>query len=212
MISNKIYGFLESPSIYRLSQKIFAPGAEKGLAEIVKHAVGELSLPGRSLDVGCGPNSWLTKAGIKPFGLDISYSYSLAYQQTGPATTASAMELPFKSSSFDNVWSIGVLHHLPDDAANQAIQEMLRVCKSGGDVIFMDAVLPLSLWRRPLACLVRKLDRGKFMRSQEELESLLPEKFKWNCKRRTYAFNGLEILVCQRRLMESYDNLRKTEI
>jgi len=149
------------------------------------------------LDVGCGPSSWLWKIDARPIGVDISFPYSQAYHQTdGTAVTGSATELPFTGNIFDSVWTIGVLHHLPDPEARQMILEMHRVCKPGGYIAVFDAVLPCSPWRRPLAYLVRKLDRGKFMRIQSELEALLPARFSWSVSRFTYAINGLEMLLC----------------
>ncbi len=197
MIFAKIYNLLEHPFVYRLSQILFAPGAEKGLTAIVQKIVKHHPLSGKILDVGCGPDSWLSKVGGKPFGLDVSYSYSVDFQKVGnPAITGSAMKLPFKSDSFSSVWSVGVLHHLPDEAAIQATVEMLRVCRVSGQVIILDAVLPITSWKRPLASLVRCLDRGRFMRAQKQIEAILPQERKWTFVRHTYSYNGLEILGC----------------
>jgi ubiquinone/menaquinone biosynthesis C-methylase UbiE len=135
--------------------------------------------------------------GGHPIGLDISFLYSAVYQASGEtAITGSATELPFTDNIFDSVWTIGVLHHLPDPEARLMILEMHRVCRPGGYIAVFDAVLPCSPWRRPLAYLVRKLDRGKFMRTQSELEALLPDRLPWTVNRFTYAINGLEMLLC----------------
>lgn len=192
-----LYRLLEHPLAYRLSQLVFAPGAERLLARRLGRLARQLPISGRVLDVGCGPASWLGKVGGQPLGLDLSFPYSLAFKNAGGiALTGSATALPLADSSCAGVWSIGLLHHLPEDAARQAIQEMLRVCEEGGYVAVLDAVLPVSPWRRPVAHLIRKLDRGRFMRSQAELVSLLPEGAGWETSRFTYTLNGLEILCC----------------
>lgn len=197
MLKDLLYGLLEHPLVYRLSQVVFAPGAEYLLGQRLRQESETLPLSGRILDIGCGPSSWLWKMDVNPVGLDICFQYSIAFHKTGaPALTGSAMDLPLSGNSFDGVWSIGVLHHLPADAARQAVLEMVRVCRPGGFVVVLDAVLPHSLWSRPLAYLVRRLDRGRFMRRQSELESLFPNREEWSVKRFTYALNGLEIAMC----------------
>ena len=196
MARQLLYGLLDRPAIYRLAQLVFAPGAEKLLVRRLDRLARQLSISGRILDVGCGPASWLRKVGGHPVGLDISLPYSLAYHKGGgTAVTGSAVNLPFASSSFDGVWSIGVFHHLPDAMVLQAMAEMLRVCAPGGQVVVLDAVLPQP-WRRPLASLVRRLDRGKFMRSQAAFEALLQDRPCWSASRFTYTVNGLEMLCC----------------
>jgi SAM-dependent methyltransferase len=191
-----LYQLLDHPAIYRLSQFVFAPGAERLLARHLEKLTQQLSITGRILDVGCGPTSWLRKVGGHPVGLDISLPYSVAYQKGGgTAVTGSAVGLPFASSSFDGVWSIGVFHHLPDSMVRQALEEMIRVCAPGGHVVVLDAVLPQS-WFRPIASLVRRMDRGKFMRSQAALEALLLDRPSWSVSRFTYTVNGLEMLCC----------------
>ncbi len=194
---NIFHRLLEHPLLYQLSQFLFAPGAERLLTKRLRETSRTWQLSGAILDVGCGPVSWLWKINAKPVGLDISFSYSKAYHKTGEtAVTGSATKLPFADNSFDGVWSIGVLHHLPEPEARLMILEMHRVCKPGGYVAIFDAVLPRSPWRRPMAYLVRKLDRGKFMRTQAELEALLTQRSSWSINRFTYAVNGLEMLLC----------------
>lgn len=196
MLRQLLYGLLDHPAIYRLSQLIFAPGAERLLVRRLDRLTRQLSVNGCILDVGCGPSSWLRKLGGHPVGLDICQPYSAAYLKGGGmAVTGSAISLPFATSSFDGVWSIGVFHHLPDAMVRQAMAEMMRVCTPGGHVVVLDAVLPQS-WCRPIASLVRRLDRGKFMRNKAALENLLLDRPCWSVSRFTYTVNGLEMLCC----------------
>lgn len=61
-------------------------------------------------------------------GLDLSAAVATNYHK--PFVTASAEELPFEDCSFDAVWSITVLEHIPDP--NKALLEMRRVLKDNG--------------------------------------------------------------------------------
>ena len=176
-------------NLYGLSQTLLAPGAARIVASRVERR------PGRALDVGCGPFSWLWSAGIKPIGVDIVMDRVRAF---GPAAVvASATALPFADGSFDTVWSSGLLHHLPDDAAREAIREMRRVTREEGLTIIFDGVLPHEGSTRPLAWLIRRMDRGNWMRREEEFEALFDSPANWRRERFTYSYTGLEGVVCQ---------------
>ena len=86
------------------------------------------------LDVGCGcgwSSFCLAKAGYHTTGIDLN---ACAFE---PPTTdnlslleGSALELPFKDSSFDIVTSYQCIEHIPNPKA--ALHEMMRVCKPDG--------------------------------------------------------------------------------
>ena len=188
---------LELPWIYRLQTAILAPGAEVAIVRRLAGLVAQLPPAARLLDVGCGPQSWLSHLALHPVGADVSLSYLREYGAGGDAAVAaSADALPLASESFNGVWSIGLLHHLPERVATAALGEMVRVCKPAGYVAVFDAVLPRPPWRRPLASAIRHFDRGRFMRSEAALRALLPAGLDWRCERFTYAATGLEGLLC----------------
>ncbi|MCJ7655637.1 MAG: class I SAM-dependent methyltransferase [Dehalococcoidia bacterium] len=99
----------------------------------------------RVLEVGCGAGSDLlrfAKAGALITGVDLSpRSASLAktrlrlYNCAGSVLVADAEQLPFKTDSFDLVYSWGVLHHTPD--TERAIKEVHRLTKPGGSICIM---------------------------------------------------------------------------
>ncbi len=187
---------LELPWVYRVQTAVLAPGAEAAIVRRIERALNKLPPARRLLDVGCGPQSWLFRVGLQPIGVDISLSYLHEYAQRGTgAVAASAAALPLAARSCDGVWSIGLLHHMPDALAAAAVCEMVRVCRPGGYVAVFDAVLPEPRWRRPLAYLIRRGDRGRFMRSEAALRRLLPAADTWRCERFTYAATGLEGLL-----------------
>ncbi len=130
---------------------------------------------GAALDVGCGPFSRLAGLGFDSVtGADVSPAYVAALEKTGvKGVVSSADQLPFPDASFRTVWNIGLLHHLPDEVMQGAIREMLRVSGTQGHVVVIDAVMPRSAFLRPFAWITRKLDRGRFMRTQAQLEGLI---------------------------------------
>ena len=193
-----LHGILEVPAIYRMSQWIFAPGAEMVLTRQMCRLLSELPAQADLLDVGCGPESWLFRHGLKPTGLDISERYVAEWEKKGArAVVGSADALPFPEKSFGGIWSIGLLHHLSDETVRRMLQECERVCRhEGGYVAILDAVLPRSKWRRPVAHAIRRMDRGRFMRTEQQLKMLLSPAYRWQTQRLTYTLTGLELLVC----------------
>ena len=186
------YRWLDSPRAYRLVQELAAPGGPKGLHTLARDLVARRGLIAPALDVGCGPRSTLEAAGLDPIGLDVSWPYVAAF--SGVAVAGSADRLPFAAHTFRTVFTLGLLHHLDDDTARGAVREMVRVCAPGGSVVVVDAVLPVSPWRSPYVYLTRVADRGRHMRQQTALESLLPDR-QWNISRHTYSAVGHEVLV-----------------
>ena len=189
-----VYAVLDAASIYNLAQVVLAPGQHARLTRVFRATAARL--PGGSpvLDVGCGPVSWLWRLGMHPVGLDITSSYTVRFAAAGePAVTASSTAIPFADNSFAQVWCFGLLHHLSDDAAQATVAEMRRVTSPGGAIVIMDAVLPRSPWRRPLAYALRKLDRGGRVRTEAQHRALLGDG--WTVTREAMAYNGLEVTV-----------------
>jgi SAM-dependent methyltransferase len=191
------YRVLSIPAIYNLTQSIFGQKAKKDLYIKINQILRRLPSGGNILDVGCGPFSWLWQQNRHPIGLDLNFLYAQAFKaKRGESVTGSAEMLPFLSSAFDGVWSFGLLHHLPSSIAQKAIEEMFRVTRSGGYCVIFDAVMPESLWRRPVPWLIRRIDRGRHMRTQREIESLFTRRMDWNFERIRYSLYGLEGVFC----------------
>jgi ubiquinone/menaquinone biosynthesis C-methylase UbiE len=189
---------LDRPAFYRLVQNLLAYGANELVLNQIRAVRAKFPPAEHILDIGCGPKSWLWQVGEHPVGLDLTYSYCRAFhEETEPAVMGSAARLPFGPESFEEVWSIGMFHHLPDELMQQALDEMRRVCRGNGHVLVVDAVLPVRAWQRPLAYAIRRADRGRFVRSQAALENLLPERSRWLVERVPYSRTGLEIVICQ---------------
>ena len=191
-----LHALLERPLVYAVVWRALAPGATRALLARIRAELAAAP-EGRMLDVGCGPRSWLERAGAAPVGVDTSPAYARAlYRSGGVAVVARAKALPFRTGSFGSVWCFGLLHHLSDEEARGALAEAGRVARPGRLVVF-DAVLPRCALRRPLAWALRRLDRGGFLRGETAFRGVLPDG-DWRVSRITYAWTGLEGLWCVR--------------
>lgn len=112
----------------------------------MKRTIGFDSYHGqRLLEVGFGTGTDLlqfARGGARVTGIDLTpRSIEIArtrfeiYGQTGEFVIGDGESLSFPDSSFDVVYSFGVLHHTPDTA--RAVDEIHRVLKPGGKAIVM---------------------------------------------------------------------------
>ena len=92
----------------------------------------------RILDVGCGHGDFLKPVHAKTlhgYGLDPDKEALAKNTFIKNKTVGTVEKLPFESNFFDLVISAWVLEHLPDP--KKAFQEIFRVLKPGGKVIFL---------------------------------------------------------------------------
>ena len=99
------------------------------------------------LDCGCAKGRFLKQlpAAVDAFGLDISRELIQRAKANGlqDLIQGSASSLPFSENSFDLVYCIETLEHVPD--TQSALNEMTRVLKPGGTLIVIDKNL-YSIW------------------------------------------------------------------
>jgi len=107
--------------------------------------------PGQSyLDFGCGNGAaavhLASKLGLKVTGIDVDPAQiEVARARSDQNTnvrflTADGTKLPFDDNEFDFVATHMVTHHIPD--WQNALQQMLRVLKPSGYLIYKDFALP----------------------------------------------------------------------
>ena len=95
---------------------------------------------GKILDIGCGTGHIAQKIYPKKwYGVDISKkSLEVAenfYKQVKHGDITK--RIPYASNTFDYVFSIGTLHHVPG-GVKKVIKETARVLKKGGRIIIID--------------------------------------------------------------------------
>ncbi len=185
MRNRQWFNFLEDPRLYKIVQFIAAPGAAKALIRQLLRQRGDRIRPGRVLDVGCGPVSLLEQLQIDPVGVDASPSYTQAFVGRGrTAIVGTADALPFRDGVFDEVWSFGL---------------MIRATREGGWTTVFDAVLPSPTILNWLPYFLRRMDRGRHVRSETDNRLLFPERDGWSMRRFRYTYTGLEGVVCSRK-------------
>jgi len=92
------------------------------------------------LDAGCGNGRfafYAARYGADVWAIDLGPAIEVAHQNTADAgrvqvAQADLHDPPFAFESFDFIYSIGVLHHLPDP--EPAFQNLLRFLKPGGEI------------------------------------------------------------------------------
>ncbi len=167
-LSNKI--LQEVKENYNLIAKDYARTREFISAD-VKEIVGRYAVKqGRILDSGCG-NGRLFELLDAPereyVGLDASEELLRIARQNYPKgnfVAGDALNLTFADNSFDQIFSVSVLHHFPGETRQKYLQECLRALKPGGSLVLR----VWNMWHNDFAKqLIVKFTIGKFLRQND---------------------------------------------
>lgn len=138
------------------------------------------------LDAGCGNGrlaDFLKEEPIKYVGLDNNKELLKIAKKKHPKLTfchGDILKLPFPKASFDSVWCIAVLHHLPTKSLQlKALKEMKRVLKKNG----MLMLTVWDLWQKKYKKYIDKKTHHSFIPWGPEKE----------IKRFYYAFTKAEL-------------------
>jgi len=108
-----------------------------------KYLINYISKKSTILDVGCGPGNISQALGMLPnmptvVPIDISTKRitEVRKSQNISPVAANAYEIPFKSNSFDFVFSRFLIEYMKNP--NRMISEMYRVCKKDGRLFIQD--------------------------------------------------------------------------
>lgn len=104
-------------------------------------------------DIGCGNGkNMLFRSDLEYIASDITPNLlDIAVEKSGrDGVLASGVSLPFRNQTFDSVISIAVVHHLTSETLRrQFINELIRICRVGGKIMFtvwMDEQPKKSKW------------------------------------------------------------------
>lgn len=170
---------LNSPAIYQASQNAggFFRARIKAIEEYLSIRPGQ-----RIIDIGCGPGYILRHLprGVDYIGFDIDEAYiahaTKAFGDRGRFfcrffDAAAALEF----GPADIVMMNGVLHHIPDDAVVDTLNNVRAVLKDGGQLFSLDGCYREGQSR--LAKWFLDNDRGRFVRDQQGYAKILGAAF-----------------------------------
>jgi SAM-dependent methyltransferase len=176
-VTTGVRSVLSLASVYRLAQRaIGADAFRETLAADILH-VGEGD---RILDIGCGTADILEHLpDVDYLGFDSSDRYVEAARQRfgdrGRFVTAAPSEVDDTFGDRTVVTAIGVLHHLDDETAHEALELATKALRPGGSFISVDPTLTDDQHR--IARFLIEHDRGQFVRTPEQMRALVGHHF-----------------------------------
>jgi 2-polyprenyl-3-methyl-5-hydroxy-6-metoxy-1,4-benzoquinol methylase len=135
----------------------------------------------RILDIGCGTAEILESLPhVEYLGIDASEAYidlaKVRYADRGTFQTGDVRELrSMLAGRFDIVLAMGLLHHLDDGQAAGLFDCAYDVLAAGGRLITIDCTLTAK--QSPIARWLIRRDRGKNVRTEEQLLNLATRRF-----------------------------------
>lgn len=133
-IQNKVAKSYEHKRYSKKYSLIYQNWLSKKIIKLIKPS-------GRVLDNGCGTGHFAESflGNCEIFGLDISQEMvEYAKKRIKNVILGNAEDLPFKDNFFDFVIARSLLHHLSNP--QRGIQEIRRVLKDNGKVVFVDTM------------------------------------------------------------------------
>jgi SAM-dependent methyltransferase len=176
-VTTGIRSVLSLASVYRFAQR--AIGAE-AFRETLASEVLNVCEGDRVLDIGCGTADIL--AHLPPvdyLGFDSSDRYVEAARERfgdhGHFVTAVPTDVDDAFGDRTLVMAIGVLHHLDDETASEALELAAKALQPGGTFVSVDPTLTDDQHR--IARFLIERDRGQFVRTPEQMQRLVSDHF-----------------------------------
>ena len=171
LILYPVYKILELPAVYSLSQILGRPTNDR-FRRLIAANVKPAS-DAEILELGCGVGGFRDSFPASYTGIDINPGYVKQARASLPGKFAvmDCTSLNYPDESFDEVVTIATTHHLNGDQLAMMVQEALRVCRLGGHLHVVDAILPLS--PNLFKSVWFGLDRGRFARKLDLLLAIL---------------------------------------
>ena len=159
---------------YNLIQFLLARKSHQDIQRFLKEA-GLLSGKKLILDVGCGPGDQSKYFEKNYIGIDISPNYISNAKKKYPSHKFYCRDATnFKLNYlFGGAVSIGLYHHLSDRDTIRSIKNVLAHLKRNGFFYVVDAIYPEKPYKNILGFIIRKMDRGRFLRYLDNYIKLL---------------------------------------
>ena len=175
-----LHRVLELSWVYTAFQGLVSrPGAADRMRNELYPELG--TRPLRVLDIGCGPAAFYARyrdvAGLEYVGIEPNEAYVKDAEQRFPGIELHTGTVPQVreriSGRFDLVVLEGVLHHIDDATAREALAFAGERLAPGGRIVALD---PVILPRQnPIARAIAMLDRGKHVRTLDGYRKLAVE-------------------------------------
>lgn len=172
-----LHGLLELAPVYSAFQRMIS---RSDAAETIRRELyPELGTrPIRVLDIGCGPAAFWARyrsiGNIRYVGVEPNERYVEDARGRFPEIELHAGTVAdlagAVSGPFDLVVLEGVLHHIDDIMAREALRFSAEHLRRGGRVVALDPVIIER--QNPIARLLARMDRGRHVRSLEGYRSL----------------------------------------
>lgn len=168
--------FLASPAVYRLFARLVA-GERRYMLDYLRPHDGD-----RILDIGCGPAQVLERLPetVQYVGIDISARY-IAHARARFGSRGRFICKPLREvaadepGTFDTALLYGLLHHLDDEEAGQALRLAATLLKPGGRLVTFDGCRVPE--QSALARFIIGRDRGRHIREPAQYVRLARSAF-----------------------------------
>lgn len=134
------------------------------------------------IDVGCGPGHIMRylPEGVRYTGFDTDAAYiAEAHRRYGRSAQFRCeifdVDVARRSGPADIVMFNGVLHHMPDEVASEALAAAHAALAPGGKVLTLDGCY--TDHQRPVSRFLLDHDRGRFIRTAAAYEEIMRRHF-----------------------------------
>ena len=170
----------ESPRAWNILRRVVENGFRGEKAVIARELEPWRDAGAREfLDFGCGtgefapcfPPAHYTGVDVAPY-----YVQYAGKHYAGQFAVTSGAAIGLASQRFDATLVLGVFHHMPDALVRRSVAELHRVLKPGATMLVMEDTPPPDPWN-VAGHLMHWLDRGGYIRTDEEYRALLAPHF-----------------------------------
>ena len=174
MIKKILHRILENPFVFQLQQKVC-----NNYDAVFDEFSDYLKIKNQSIiEIGCSTANCASEIvdmnNDYYVGVDLDQNYIERAKKNAPLGNffkMDARKLSFGNSQFDIAVFNGVIHHMDDELILSCLSEVQRVLKENGKILISEPVFSRGI----LSTILLKLDRGNFIRKQEEYKNLFSQ-------------------------------------